>query len=147
MNFKQYIYEFFGFAMFYSISGLIFGFESSLICFIAGIVGAYGGKFISKVNGFFFEKIINYNFTPLITGTNEFNVDFEILAKYKLKQISILAHYSSKNIIDLDTLSILLYNKINQSYYKKILEYGTVSIEIKMKNETIKLFLRTNKAK
>lgn len=144
MNIRQYIYEFFGFLIFYSIAGLIFGFETTTISFIAGIIGAAVGMLISKVNGFFFEKIINYNHTPLISGTGDLNVHFEILAKYKGSQISIWACYTSKNIIDLKTLNILLYNKINSTHYKKIIEQGFVTIEIKLKNETIELLLTNN---
>jgi hypothetical protein len=144
MNIRQYIYEFFGFLIFYSIAVLIFGFETNTISFIAGIIGVFVGKFISKVNGFFFEEIINYNHTPLISGTGDVNVHFKILAKYKGHPISIWACYTSKNIIDLKTLNVLLYNKINSMHYIKIIEQGFVTIEIKLKNETIELLL-TNK--
>jgi dTDP-4-amino-4,6-dideoxygalactose transaminase len=46
--------------------------------------------------------------------------------------------------IDLKTLNILLYNKINSTHYKKIIEQGFVTIEIKLKNETIELLLTNN---
>ncbi|WP_291399550.1 hypothetical protein [Daejeonella sp.] len=144
MNIRQYIYEFFGFVIFYSIAGLIFGFEFTIISVISGIIGAFIGKFISKVNGFFFEKIVNYNQVPLKSDTGELNVHFEILAKYKGNQISIWACYTSKNIIDLETLNVLLYNKITSSHYKKIVEQGFVTVEIKLKSEPIELLLTNN---
>jgi hypothetical protein len=144
MNFKQYIYEFIGFLIFYGFAGLIFNFDSTVICFIAGIIGVLIGKFLSKVNGFFFEKIVDYNITPLEKNPDEFNVIFTILAKYKTNPISIWAGYTTKNVIDVDTLSSLLYNKINQSHYNKILKEGFVSVSIKLKEGQIELVLMEN---
>lgn len=144
MNVRQYIYEFFGFVIFYIIADIIFGHETIVIGFISGIIGVFVGKFFSKVNGFVFEEITNYRHTPLKTGTGEFNVLFEISAKYKGNKISIWAVFTSKNIIDLNTLNSLLYNKINSTLYRKIIEKGFVTIEIKLKNETIELLLTKN---
>lgn len=141
MNIRQYVYEFVGALIFYSIAGLILGFETNIIIIIAGIIGSYLGYVISKINGFFFEKIINYNHTPVLTGTGDSFVHFDILAKYKGSQISIRASYTAKNIVDIETLSALLWTKINSTHYKKLNEQDFFTIDIKLKNETIELLL------
>lgn len=41
MNNRQYVYEFVGALIFYSIAGLILGFATNIIIIIAGIIGSY----------------------------------------------------------------------------------------------------------
>lgn len=140
MNIKKYIYEFLGFAIFYSIAGLIFGFDSTVICIVAGIIGAIGGKFISKVNGFFIDEIID----QVIVNENDNSVDIEFTLKadYKTKPVVLFGSYSVTKIIDTETLSTLLYNKFHDSDYKQILKNGVVKINIGLKEGTVEIKIK-----
>ena len=144
MNFKQYTYEFIGFFILYLTAGLIFRFDSLVLCTCGGIIGAFFGKFFNKVNGFFFEKVVNYESTPLEGSPGEFNVHFEILAKHKGRSVSIWACYTSKNIIELETLSLLLYIELKETHYKKTLEQGFDTLDFKLKDERVELLLMQN---
>lgn len=137
MNIKKYIYEFLGFAIFYGIVGLIFGLDSKIICITAGIIGAIGGKFISKVNGFFIDKIIDHE----IVNKNESSTDvkFTLIADYKTKPVKLIGSYSANKIIDTETLSTLLYNKFHDSHYKKILKNGVAKINVGLKEGTVEI--------
>lgn len=140
MNIKKYIYEFLGFAIFYEIAGLIFGFDSTVICIVAGIIGAIGGKFISKVNGFFIDEIID----QVIVNENDNSVDIEFTLKadYKTKPVVLFGSYSATKIIDTETLSTLLYNKFHDSDYKQILKNGVVKINIGLKEGTVEIKIK-----
>lgn len=140
MNIKKYIYEFLGFAILYSIAGLIFGFDSTVICIVAGIIGAIGGKFISKVNGFFIDEIID----QVIVNENDNSVDIEFTLKadYKTKPVVLFGSYSATKIIDTETLSTLLYNKFHDSDYKQILKNGVVKINIGLKEGTVEIKIK-----
>jgi hypothetical protein len=141
MNYKNYLYEFLGFAFFFGLAGLIFKFDSMLICLFSGLIGVFVFKFIKKFNKFFFDKIVDYKYIPLESGTGEFNIIFTILAKYKTNQISIWASYTSKKILDQYILSKHVSKKVKQVHYDKILKDGYASIEIKLNDEVIELLL------
>lgn len=140
MNIKKYIYEFLGFAIFYGIAGLIFGFDSTVICIVAGIIGAFGGKFISKVNGFFIDEIIDHE----IVNENDGSVDIEFTLKadYKTKPVVLFGSYSANKIIDTETLSTLLYNKFHDSHYKQILKNGVAKINVGLKEGTVEIEIK-----
>lgn len=140
MNLKKYIYEFLGFAILYSIAGIIFGFDSTVICIIAGIIGAFVGKFISKVNGFFIDQIIDHE----IVNENEdyVDVEFTLKADYKTKPVVLFGSYSASRIIDTQTLSTLLYNKFHDSHYKQVLKSGVAKITIGLKEGTVEIEIK-----
>jgi hypothetical protein len=141
MNHKNYIYEFLGFAFFFGIAGLIFKFDSILICLASGLIGMFISNFINEFNEFSFDKIVDFKSIPLETGSGELNIIFTILANYKTNRISIWACYTSKKIIDQDILSKHISKKIKQIHYDKMLKDGCVLIEIKLKDEVIELML------
>jgi uncharacterized membrane protein len=145
VNIKKYIYEFFGFAIFYSCASLIFGFDSTVICIVAGIIGAIGGKFISKVNGFFINEVIDHE----IVNENDGSIDigFTLKADYKTKPIVLFGYYSANKIIDTETLSILLYNKIHDSHYKQILKNGVTKINVRLKEGTVEIKIKPTLAR
>lgn len=140
MNIKKYIYEFLGFAIFYSIAGLIFGFDAKVICINAGIIGVIGGKFISKVNRFFIDKIIDHE----IVNKNKSAIDvkFTLIADYKTKPVTLFGSYSADKIIDTETLSTLLYNKFHDSHYKQILKNGVAKINVGLKEGTVEIEIK-----
>lgn len=140
MNIKKYIYEFLGFAIFYSIAGLILGFDSKIICFFAGIFGAIAGKFISKVNGFFIDQVLDHE----IVNESEAKVDveFTLKADYKTKPVVLFGSYSANKIIDTQSLSTLLYNKFYDSHYKQVLKNGDTSINVGLKEETVEIKIK-----
>jgi hypothetical protein len=140
MNYKQYIYEFIGFALFYGIVALIFGSESKIVCIIAGIIGAFAGKFISKVNGFFIDEVIDHHITN--EGEGKVNVKFTLKANYKINPIMLFGSYTAIDLIDTKTLSVLLYNKFNDSHYKNILKQGTSTIKIELKEGEVEIKMR-----
>ncbi len=137
MNIKKYIYEFLGFLFFYSVAGIIFGFDFKVICITGGIIGAIGGKFLSKLNGFFFGKIIDNE----IVNKNGISIDvkFTLIADYKTKPVKLIGFYSANKIIDTETLSTLLYNKFYDSHYKQILKNGVAKINIRLKERMVEL--------
>lgn len=137
MNVKKYIYEFLGFAILYSIAGIIFGFNSTLVCIVSGIIGAFGGKFISKVNGFFIDEIINHE---IVNENDGFvDIEFTLKADYKTKPIVLFGSYSANTLIDTETLSTLLYNKFHDSHYKQILKNGVAKLNVGLKEETVEI--------
>jgi hypothetical protein len=140
MNIKKYIYGFLGFAILYIIAGLIFGFDSSVICFVAGIIGAIGGKFISKVNGFFIDEIIDHEIVNENTGSVD--VEFTLKADYKTKPVVLFGSYSANKIIETQTLSTLLYNKFHDSHYKQVLKNGVANINIGLNEGTIQIEIK-----
>lgn len=140
MNIKKYIYEFLGFAIFYNIAGLIFGFDSTVICIVAGIIGAFGGKFISKVNGFFIDEIIEHKIVNESEGSVE--VEFTLKANYKTKPIVLFGSYSTNRIIDTRTLSTLLYNKLHDSHYKKVLKSGIAKLNVGLKERIVEIEIK-----
>lgn len=140
MHIKKYIYEFLGFAILYSIAGLIFGFDSTLVCIVAGIIGAIGGKFISKVNGFFIDEITDNE----IVNEHDTSVDveFTLKADYKTKPVVLFGTYSANKIIDTKTLSTLLYNKFHDSHFKKVLKNGVAKINVGLKEGTVEIEIK-----
>jgi len=140
MNYKQYIYEFIGFAIFYGIAALIFGSDSKIVCIIAGVIGAFAGKFISKVNGFFIDEVIDHHITN--EGEGKVNVEFTLKATYKTNPIMLFGSYTAIDLIDTKTLSILLYNKFYDSHYKNILKQGISTIKIGLKEGEVEIKMR-----
>jgi hypothetical protein len=140
MNIKKYIYEFLGFVTFYSIVGLIFGFDSTIICFIAGIIGAIAAKFVSKVNGFFIDEIIGHHI--LIENGSSVDVEFTLKADYKTKPVVLFGSYSANKIIDTETLSTLLYNKFHDSHYKQVLKNGVAKINVGLKEGRVEIEIK-----
>ena len=140
MNIKKYIYEFLGFAILYSIAGLIFGFDSTVVCIVAGIIGTIGGKFISKVNGFFIDEIIDHQIVNDNGGSVE--LEFTLKANYKTKPVVLFGFYSANRIIDTQTLSILLYNKFHDSHYKQVLKNGVAKINVGLKEGTVEIEIK-----
>ena len=140
MNIKKFIYEFLGFATFYSFAGLILGFDSTITCIILGIIGAVAGKFVSKVNGFFIDEIIEHE----IVNENEGNVDveFTLKADYKIKPIILFGSYTANKMFDTQTLSTLLYNEFYDSHYKQVLNIGLVSIKVGLKEEIVEIKIK-----
>ena len=141
MNIKKYIYEFLGFVILYSIASLIFGFDSTKVCIIAGILGTFAGKFISKVNGFFIDEIIDHQ----IANENDSNIDveFTLKADYKTKHIFLFGSYTANKMINTQTLSTLLYNKFHDSHYKQVLKIGFAIVKVRLKEETVEIKLKT----
>jgi|GEM_PF-4692708 hypothetical protein len=142
MNFKKYIYEFSGFAIFYGIAALIFGFDSKNICIIAGVIGAIAGKFISKINGFFINEIVDHHIIKEEEG--KVNVEFSLKADYKTKPVVLFGSYSANDIIDTETLSTLIYNKFYDSHYKKVLKHGAAIIKVGLKEGTVEIKIKAN---
>ena len=97
MNIKKYIYEFLGFATFYSIAGLTLGFDSTITCIISGIIGAVAGKFVSKVgkdtyvfdlsNGDSGSVEAEYLWHSLLRGAPR---PFQLIGMYTIKRIEIV---------------------------------------------------------
>lgn len=140
MNIKKYIYEFLGFAILYSIAGLIFGFDSNIICIVAGIIGVFVGKFISKVNGFFINEIIDHEIVKENYGSVE--VEFTLKADYRTKPVILYGTYSANKMFDTGTLSILLYNKFYDTHYKQILKNGVAKINVGLKDEKVEIEIK-----
>ena len=140
MNIKKYIYEFLGFAILYSIAGLIFGFDSTVVCIVAGIIGAIAGKFISKVNGFFIDEIIDHQIVNENGGS--VNVEFTLKADYKTKPVLLFGFYSANRIIDTQTLSTLLYSKFHNSHYKQVLKNGVAKINVGLIEGTVEIEIK-----
>lgn len=140
MNYKQYIYEFLGFALFYGIAALIFGSDSKIVCIIAGVIGAFAGKFISKVNGFFIDEVIDHHITN--EGDGKVNVEFTLKADYKTNPIMLFGSYTAIDLIDTETLSTLLYNKFNDSHYKNVLKQGVSTIKVGLKEGPVEIKIK-----
>ena len=140
MNIKKYIYEFLGFTIFYRIAGLLFGLESTVVCIVAGIIGAIGGKFISKVNGFFINAIIDHQIVNENGGSVD--VEFTLKADYKTKPVVLFGFYSANRIIDNQTLSTLLYNKFHDSHYTQVLKNGVAKINVGLKEGTVEITMK-----
>ena len=49
-----------------------------------------------------------------------------------------------KNIIELETLSLLLYIELKETHYKKTLEQGFDTLDFKLKDERVELLLMQN---
>lgn len=139
MNFKQYMYEFVGFGLFYGLAALIFGSESRVACLLSGIVGVFFGKFVSKANGFFINEAVNHLITDEENG--KFHVSFVLKANYKTKPVLLYGSYTTTEVIDSKTLSILLYDKFKDHHYKKILKQGFTNIKVDLKTGPIEIVI------
>ena len=140
MNFKKYIYELLGFIVSYGIVFLIFEVDSTTICFIAGVIGAIGGKFISKLTGFFIDEIIDHKIVN--KSENKVDVEFTLKADYKTRPVILYGSYSAKKIIDNQTLFRLLYDKLYDNHYKQVLKSGLTSIIFELKEETVEVRIK-----
>lgn len=137
MNIKKFIYQFLGFAIFYIIAGLLFGLESRVICIVAGLIGSFVGKFISKVNGFFAREIV---WQHIVNKRGDIvDVEFTLKADYKTKPIILFGYYSANSIIDTQTLFNLLYNRFYDYNYMQLLKNGTVKIKVGLKGGWVEI--------
>ena len=137
---KKYIYEFVFFAVFYLISGLLFGFDSNLICLTVGVVGPFIGKFISKINGFLLDKITDHNIVKEKDGM--IDVRFTIKADYKRSPLILYGSYNSKEIIDDNLLAVFIYREFNDSKYKQVLSFGITKLYFQSNNEAIEIEIK-----
>lgn len=135
MKTKKYFYEFLGFTIFYLVGGFIFGFNSTTICIIFGLIGAFFGKFISKVNGILLHEIFNHSILEDLDGRTRFM--FQFMATYKTRKVYFICKYDAIEQLEESDLQFLIYNYFDESKYKEVLKNGMTKLNLKLKSDSV----------